>query len=187
MKLRIVAGQFGGAYLTVPDKAVVYRPTQERVRQSISEILKNRIPGAMVADFCAGSGAMGIEMISRGAKTVHFVESDRGSAQHISDQIRRFSITEQCRIFNRNVQAFIQTSRFLYDIIFFDPPYDDEKLTRSLPAMLLLLKDNGILVYEHASVKVKKCLPSGIDFVPAGFKVETREYGDTLVDFIVHL
>jgi 16S rRNA (guanine966-N2)-methyltransferase len=183
MKLRIVGGLLGGTYITIPDKSVHFRPTQERVRQSIAEKIKHRIPDAAVADICAGSGAFGAEMLSRGAQSVHFVEENRPTAQRISDYLATLSDAYSGRVFIQNARVFVQKCSTAYDIIFYDPPYGDSALAQLVPALLLLLSERGILIYEYALVEAKKRNSAPLP-APDGFSVETREYGDTLVDFI---
>jgi 16S rRNA (guanine966-N2)-methyltransferase len=185
MKLRIVAGHLGGTYITIPDKSVHFRPTQERVRQSVAEKIKYRIPDAAVADICAGSGAFGMEMLSRGAQSVHFIELNRPTAQRISDHLATLSGEYESRVFNRNVCAFIQRCPYTYDIIFYDPPYEDAALAALVPQLLSLVSEKGMLIYEYALIEAKKKTVTS-PALPDGYTVETREYGDTLVDFITH-
>ena len=153
MKLRIISGGLKGRFITLPDKKVRFRPTQERVRQALAESLKEKIPEAIMADLCAGSGAFGFECLSRGAREAHFVERDRISAQNISDCIERFGLGRRAGVFVRDVRQYIMTCTTIYDIIFYDPPYGDETLAGLLPDILKLLSSGGTLVHERANVK----------------------------------
>ena len=128
MKLRIVSGTLRGRYLTLSDTWAKFRPTQERVRQSVMEIIKDRIPGAMAADLCAGSGAFGFELLSRGALSVDFVERDRKCGMKILEHAGALHCDGQCRTSIEDVRRFITRSRGGYDIIFYDPPYEDRSL-----------------------------------------------------------
>jgi|WetSurMetagenome_2_1015567.scaffolds.fasta_scaffold00077_51 16S rRNA (guanine966-N2)-methyltransferase len=176
MKLRIVAGTLGRRMIAVEKRAQGFRPTQERVRQAVAETLKPRIPGARAADLCAGSGAMGIELVSRGAASVDFVENDRARALCIERHCAAFGIGERCRIAVRNVASFLDARDAPYDIIFYDPPYGDAALAALVPNLCALLSSGGVLVYERDR--------SAAPAARAGFETRTRGYGDTEVDFV---
>ena len=182
MRLRIVAGTLGGRYVTLDKKARPgdFRPTQERVRQAVSETIKLRIPGGTVVDLCAGSGALGFEMASRGAGQVLFVESDRARAQCITRHIELFGLQNTCRVFPTDVRTFVRSAKSTYDIVFYDPPYGDKGLAAHAGTLTGLVSENGILVYERDISEV----PAPEAFPQAAFGRETREYGDTAVEFI---
>jgi 16S rRNA (guanine966-N2)-methyltransferase len=175
MKLRIISGKLKGRYITLSDKCVRFRPTQEIVRQAVAEIIKNDIRNATAADICAGSGAFGFELISRSAGTVHFIEQDRVLAQKISDQAEKFAVNSQCRIIREDVCGFVQRKTFTYNIIFYDPPYENESLKLAVPQLLKLLSLHGVLIYEHAAGDAAVNAPD--------FLMEPRQYGKTVVDF----
>lgn len=181
MKLRIISGTLSRRYITVDKSAQRFRPTQERVRQSIAETLKPRIPGSRAADFCAGSGAMGIELVSRGATTVDFVESDRRRASAISHSCEELAIADKCRVFGKDIRNFLATCDRLYDIIFFDPPYEDAALAGLIPEIVERLSPEGVLVYERE----KSTASQGDKLSPAEYEVEVRNYGDTAAEFII--
>jgi 16S rRNA (guanine966-N2)-methyltransferase len=184
MKLRIIAGSLGRRYLTIDKQARGdFRPTQERVRQAIAETIKMSIGDAVVADLCAGSGAFGFEMASRGAETVHFVESDRERARCITKHIELFGIQSMCSVFTADAQRFVATCRQAYDIIFFDPPYDNSGLAALAGWLPGLLSEKGILIYERGISGV----PPAALFPGVGFARNTRTYGDTAVEFISRL
>jgi 16S rRNA (guanine966-N2)-methyltransferase len=180
MKLRIISGTLSRRYITVDKGALQFRPTQERVRQSIAETLKPRIPGSRAADFCAGSGAMGIELISRGANHVDFVETDRARSNSIAKHCEAFGVGERCRVVTQDIRRFLNASPAAYEIVFFDPPYQDAALAAPVPALASHLSKGGVLVYERD----KKGTPQGDKLSPAEFSVEVRSYGDTVVEFI---
>jgi 16S rRNA (guanine966-N2)-methyltransferase len=182
MRLRIVAGTLGRRFITVDKRAMVrdFRPTQERVRQAVAETIKARIPGAVAVDLCAGSGAFGFEMASRGAKDIHFVENDRDRARCIASHAVLFNIQGMCRVFETDVRKFVATCRQSYDIVFYDPPYGDAGLARLAGDLPALVSGDGVLIYERDFSEVP---PSDI-FPPADFSRETRTYGDTAVEYI---
>ena len=119
MKLRIISGEFKGRYLTLPDRRIKFRPTQQRVRQALVEIVKDRIPGAIAADVCAGSGAFGMELLSRGAQTVHFIEHDRLYGQTIAGYAKSLGVEERCRIFIEDARRFIERGDKVKLVVFF--------------------------------------------------------------------
>ncbi|HUI92275.1 MAG TPA: RsmD family RNA methyltransferase [Chitinivibrionales bacterium] len=180
MKLRIVSGTLSRRYITVDKSSQGFRPTQERVRRAVADALRERIPGAAAADFCAGSGAFGIELISRGAASVDFVESDRRRASAISRMCGELGITNKCRVFTKDIRNFPATCDKFYDVIFFDPPYEDTALAELVPDLCKRLSKGGMLVYERE----KSSVSQGDKLSPAEYDVEVRNYGDTAVEFI---
>lgn len=180
MRLRIIAGELGGRYISLHVGNASFRPTQERIRQSVAEILKLRIPGALVADVCAGSGAFGFEMISRGAEAVDFVEKDRFRAKKIVENAQLLGCAQKCTILSRDTQFFLKASLRHYDIIYFDPPYDMSDSDTTASSLEALLTENGMLVYEHRrDAKDRKNLCSRLCLD------DSREYGGTVIDFFV--
>ena len=138
-----------GRFLNVPGGGNAFRPTLERTRESVAEILKPCIEGSVVADLCAGSGIFGIELLSRGASSVDFVEKDRRRADCIRQHLKTFGIEEQCRVFVQDIRAFIRCVGKKYSLIFFDPPYADDNLANLISDIRHLLSDDGVLVYER--------------------------------------
>jgi 16S rRNA (guanine966-N2)-methyltransferase len=182
MRLRIVAGSLGRRFVSIDKKARMsgFRPTQERVRQAVAETIKTRIPGAVVVDLCAGSGAFGFEMASRGAKEVHFVENDRERARCITKHAALFDVQGMCRVFETDVRRFVSACRQRYDIVFYDPPYEDAGLAALAGTLSSLLSDQGVLIYER---DISDVPPADI-FPPVEVGRETRTYGDTAVEFV---
>ena len=182
MKLRIIAGTLRGRTITLSDRSARFRPTKDRVRQSLAETIKQRLPGALVADLCAGSGAFGIECLSRGAARAQFIEHDRVLAEGISKHIERFGLSSRSGVFTTDVKRFITVCKDMFDVIFFDPPYADGELALLIPGILGLLAPEGLLLHERAAGKEdaehSEIVDSGLRF----FR-ESRRYGDTRVDF----
>ena len=107
MKLRIISGELKGRYVVVGE-GIGIRPTQERVRESVAEILKRRARGAAVADLCAGSGAFGFEMASRGASSVDFVEVDKLAAVKIRENADALGVADRVRVVRDDVRKFVE-------------------------------------------------------------------------------
>jgi len=171
MKLRIIAGSLRGRNLVISGGASNMRPTGDRVREALGSYLVDRISGAAVADICAGSGAFGFEMISRGAARVLFAEPDRLRSGKIIDHAEKFNVSDSCLVRQQNAETFIQREAGKYDIIFYDPPYDNDSLAEAAPQLCGFLKPNGVLVYEFQR---KRTLPT----FPA-VQIWSRIYGDT--------
>ncbi len=123
--MRVIAGIYKGRRLeTLEGRSV--RPTSDRLRETLFNILAPRIEGSRFADICAGSGAIGIEALSRGAEEVTFIESSLKAARIISENLRHCGIRRDYKLINRDaVRALkhLAAEGARFDIIFFDPPY----------------------------------------------------------------
>src|SRR5262249_4373169 len=151
--MRVIAGSAGGVRLAVPRRGV--RPTMDRVKAAIFSSLGETIIGARVLDLFAGSGALGIEALSRGAASAIFVENDRQAAEAIEKNLAKANLKGRVRL--HDVFNFLrqQSNAEKFEIIFADPPYErfqhgesyGEKLlnNESLPQ---LLEPDGVFVLE---------------------------------------
>ena len=151
--MRVIAGSAGGLPLIVPKKGV--RPTMDRVKAAIFSSLGDAIVGAKILDLFAGSGALGIEALSRGAASAVFVEEDRQSIAAIEKNLAKTTL--KGRIRQENVFDFLRRSsgNEIFNIIFADPPYEKtksgERFTEKLlanEALPQLLEPDGIFVLE---------------------------------------
>src|SRR5215469_16504820 len=151
--MRVIAGSAGGIRLAVPKRGV--RPTMDRVKGAIFSSLGNAVIGARVLDLFAGSGALGIEALSRGASSAVFVETDRQSTAIIENNLAKTNLKGRVR--QQDVFNFLRyTSRSgTFDIVFADPPYEKteagERFTEKLlanEALSELLDADGIFVLE---------------------------------------
>lgn len=120
-KLRIVAGHLRGSRLAVPDKAGL-RPTSDRVRETLFNWLAPVIEGARCLDLYAGTGALGIEALSRGAGACTFVENDRGLARLIGENLTRLKI-ENARVVDADALGMLAGTAQPFDVVFLDPPF----------------------------------------------------------------
>ncbi|MBN2037201.1 MAG: RsmD family RNA methyltransferase [Chitinispirillaceae bacterium] len=179
MQLRIAAGFLKGRVIRMPDKKCVVRPTLERTRISIADMVCHCIEDARCADLCAGSGAMGFELISRGALSVDFVEQDRTCARLLREHAHTFGVGERCRIIESPVERFVRSCREKYAIVFFDPPYDCGACKTLVGELLHLLFDDGILLYQRRRKSSKAGAAQPASRVPP---FDVRRYGDTIVE-----
>lgn len=148
--MRIIGGQYRGKKLLSPldDQT---RPTSDRVRENIFNILSSRISfqGRSVLDLFSGTGALGIEAISRGAHDVTFVDHHKPALKILKENTRDFS--ERSTILERDAVSFIHSKLpHTYDIIFMDPPYGLNSLEKIIDTILKnqLVKEGGLLVIE---------------------------------------
>jgi 16S rRNA (guanine966-N2)-methyltransferase len=151
--MRVIAGSAGGIRLAVPKRGV--RPTMDRVKTAIFSSLGDAVIGARVLDLFAGSGALGIEALSRGASSVVFVEGDGQSAEIIEGNLAKTKL--KGRIRQQDAFDFLRhaSGAELFDIVFADPPYekteDGERFTEKLLAnedLSRLVDPGGIFVLE---------------------------------------
>jgi 16S rRNA (guanine966-N2)-methyltransferase len=180
---RIVAGRVGGRRITVPPRGT--RPTSERVREAVFSAVAARIEldGARVLDLYAGSGALGIEALSRGAAHALFVESDKRAAAVLRENLRSLDLPGQVRA--ATVASTVAASTVAgpdadgYDLVLADPPYATP--AAEVTAVIDALAGNGwlrpgaLLVVERAARDGEIAWPGGVE------PITTRRYGDTLV------
>jgi len=133
---------------------VATRPTSDRVREALFNILASRIDGAAFLDLCAGSGAVGIEALSRGADRAVFVEHSRRALEHLEDNIERCGVADRAQIIAKDAVAALKaliTREEEFDIVYVDPPYDADlyKSILQLLGLSELVAPDGIVVVER--------------------------------------
>ena len=147
--MRIVVGQFAGRDLTSPRDFRV-RPTAERVRVAMLDKLGVDLSDARVLDLFAGSGALGLEAISRGAKSCDFVEFRPSSLHALKANIVSLRVKERTRVFKRDAVRFADAlGEASYDVVFADPPYESRQLDRVIKSWLAT-RFSPVLAVEHA-------------------------------------
>jgi len=147
--MRIIAGSLKGRRLKTPTWDGV-RPTSDKLRETLFNILAPRIGGARVLDGYAGTGAIGIEAISRGAARVTFVERDRRAQALIAENLAHCGVTDGYVIIRASIaRAIDDLHGDPFDIMIFDPPYDEQP-EHDLASAGELLSNGGVLVLEHA-------------------------------------
>ncbi len=182
-ELRVIAGSHRGRRLRVPSGTAV-RPTQDRVREALFSILGETVGGCVVLDPYAGSGALGIEALSRGARRALFCDADAACVRAVEQNLRRCGMEDRAVVFRTRVpEGFADVRRLLVepcDLVLLDPPYGAEQKERILEGLhrFALLKERARIVFEHAQ-------KGAFTSVPACFVVvEERRYGDTLLTFL---
>ena len=148
--MRVIAGAFRGRRLKAPDWDGL-RPTSDRLRETLFNILAPRIEGAHVLDGYAGTGAVGIEALSRGAAHVTFVEQDRRAAALIESNLRALGVTDRYAIIRAGFAGAARRFSERFHVIFLDPPYGAAELGEAVTAAAPLVTGDTLLIVEHAT------------------------------------
>ena len=172
--VRISGGTARGVPLTEP-RGVRLRPTSGLVREAIFNILGERVNDARVLDLFAGTGALGIEALSRGAAQSTFYEAEAGAVTAILASLARTGFGDRARVVRGRLPGALSGLEQRFDIIFLDPPYGDEAAEPTLMAVDRLLEPDGVVVYEHASRYNPPERPARLR------QTERRVYGDTAI------
>jgi 16S rRNA (guanine966-N2)-methyltransferase len=147
--VRIIAGTHKGRRISAP-RGRTTRPTSDRVRENVFNLVAPWVEDADVLDLYAGSGAMGMEALSRGAARATLVESEVEACRTINDNLDKLGL--DATVLCQDVARSLATETRTYDLIFCDPPYDDERLVTQLARHLpRLLAEDGVLVLETSS------------------------------------
>lgn len=171
--MRIIAGSKKGIRLVSPPRET--RPTQEKVRGAIFNVLGGVVDNTVVLDLFCGSGALGLEALSRGARVVTFIDK---STQALRTNVAKLAVSEQVFVIKGDVfrQVKYLTPGF-FDLVFLDPPYQKHLVNRAIISVLDLLTKTGIIVVEHHKKEMIA--------VHAGFCIfKEKKYGDTRISFI---
>jgi 16S rRNA (guanine(966)-N(2))-methyltransferase RsmD len=178
-KLHIIAGEDRGRRLNSPKDNSV-RPTASMAREAIFSILQDRIPGSRFLDLYAGTGAVGLEALSRGAESVTLVENHRTIHPLLKENIQRAVRADACSLWTSSVESACEgfaRRKLGYDLIFMDPPYEEEGalLSRVEP----LLAPHGILMRQRPSKWAVGDPFQGTRLV----QYDVRRYGKTEISF----
>jgi 16S rRNA (guanine966-N2)-methyltransferase len=174
--MRVVAGSAGGRPLRAPEGRET-RPTSDRVREAVFNALGSldAIEGAVVADLYAGSGALGIEALSRGADRATFVEAAPAARAVIEANLETTGFEDRATVVARDVLDHLRSTTDRYDLVLADPPYAFDRWPELAAAALARLTDDGILVAESDQVP---------DLGDAGALLRSKRYGGTVVVFV---
>ena len=150
--MRVIAGTLKGRQLKAPNWDGL-RPTSDMLRETLFNVLAPRIQGARVVDGYAGTGAIGIEALSRGAAHVVFIEKNRRTAALIGQNLKVCGIEEGYTIHCADVAAALDglPASDVFDLILLDPPYDTENVNVALGSAARRVVPGGLVVLEHAS------------------------------------
>lgn len=172
--MRVVGGKFRSRVLLAFSGNDI-RPTSDKVRESIFNIIQTRIYGATFLDLFCGTGAMGIEALSRSAKKVHFNDRSKQSLELTKKNLKSLGVTDGVVTTNLDALTLLSSAKEKYDIIFIDPPYASDLGVKSLSLVKNALNDDGIVIFED-----EKKFDGQIE----GLKVvDTRKYGRVHLTF----
>lgn len=155
------------------------RPTSSKVRSALFDILSHQIIGASFLDLYAGTGAIGIEAISRGASMACFVEQDNLHLKNLENNLELCRLRDKSEIISGSASAFLKRVKQTFDIVFIDPPYAGLEIEKILISLKQgdMMSPGGRLIFEH---QYKQILPKEIK----GIYLEKQyRYGDTVLSF----
>ena len=168
--MRIVSGRWRGRRISAP-KGDLVRPTLDRVREAWMSILQLDLPDARVLDLYAGSGALGLEALSRGARSAEFVEKDPKSLRALEENVGALGAADLVTVHRKSALAFAEALGALdYDVAFADPPYAGGEAAK-LAARWMSRPFSKVLSIEHSATSA---MPEG---------GVTRKYGSTAITF----
>ena len=174
--MRVITGKARGVQLKTPE-GMLTRPTADRVKEALFSIINFDLPGAAVLDLFGGTGQLGIEALSRGAKSAVFVDQREDACKIIRENLRRTKLEAQGRVVRSDYLDYLRRSREKFDIILLDPPYAEVFLENALKCIteIDILQTGGIIVAERP---VEKELP----FEFEGYtRSRDYKYGKTLL------
>ena len=174
MRVRIISGRYGGRYLEAPDTTRTH-PMSERIRGSLFNQLGD-VTGLRVLDAFAGTGVVGLEMLSRGASHVTMIEKDRIAQKVIDANIKTLRVESSTKLIRSTVASWDDTSEAdTFDLIFADPPYHDMQLS-TVSRLVRHLNPKGLMILSHPG---RESAPT----VNGVVVVDKRSYGDAALAF----
>ena len=174
--MRVITGKARGVQLKTPD-GLTTRPTTDRVKEALFSIIQFEIPTARVLDLFGGTGQLGIEALSRGAKSAVFVDAGEPACRLIKENLRRTKFENEAKVIRSDYLDYLKRCREKFDIVFLDPPYAEVFLENALKCIteIDILETGGIIVTERP---LGKELPYEFD----GFtRSKDYKYGNTLL------
>jgi 16S rRNA (guanine966-N2)-methyltransferase len=185
MFMRIIAGEFRGRILLAPDTKAT-RPITDRAKQSLFDILAPYLGDALVYDCFAGTGSLGLESLSRGARFVTFFESDRSALKLLRENLRTLGVEDRGKIIAGDLLKWAEQAprpAKLIDVIYLDPPYrlareEPEKTAALAERLREHLAPDGIMVFRH----------EGSDDLelPGLRRYDVRDYGSMRIELLTH-
>lgn len=174
--MRVITGKAKGVALKTPD-GMLTRPTADRVKEALFSVINFDVPDAAVLDLFGGTGQLGIEALSRGAKSAVFVDHQAKACELIKENLRRTKFEKEGRVVRSDYLEYLKRTKELFDIIFLDPPYAEVFLENALKCIteIDILRSGGIIVTERPVGKE-------LDYEFPGFtRSRDYKYGKTLI------
>ncbi len=177
--MRIISGKYKGLQL-VSFAADHIRPTTDRVKESLFNIIQNEIAGARILDLFSGTGNLGLEALSRGASEAHFVEKNKKSIAIIEKNITKLKVSEKYAIVQNDVLDFLKSySGEPFDLIFADPPF-----TEQMAHDVMQEADRSKVFHAHTILMIESARREKIlEDYPTLSRYDVREFGDKVLSF----
>ena len=173
--MRVIAGLFGGRKLETPAGYSV-RPTTDKVKEAMFSSIQFELDGAKVLDLFSGSGQLGIEALSRGAKSAVFADKSSASIELTKRNLEKCGVSAQ--VIKGDSLDFIQNTDLRFDIAFLDPPYSIGLLQKALPLVSKKMEQSGVIIAESPA---EEELPEKLD---AGFTLaKQKKYGKLKLNY----
>ena len=174
--MRVISGRARGVRLKTPE-GMQTRPTADRVKEALFSILQFELPGKKILDLFGGTGQLGIEAISRGAKETVFVDQSDKACKLIRENLRLAKMEDEGRVIRSDYLAFLRSTKEKFDIILLDPPYAEVFLENALNLIteIDILQSGGIIATEYPFGKV---LPAEYSEV---YRAKEYKYGKTIL------
>ncbi|WP_077367373.1 16S rRNA (guanine(966)-N(2))-methyltransferase RsmD [Anaerosalibacter sp. Marseille-P3206] len=181
--MRVISGSRKGFRLKAP-KGLDTRPTQDRIKESLFNIIGKIHEESVVLDLFSGSGGIGIEFLSRGAKKSYFIDDSQESIKAINENLEKTSFKGQSEVYKNDVFRAVKVlgkNNITFDYIFMDPPYNKELEKKALKLICesQIINEDTLIIVEHGKGLVLE------DFLFCLKKVDERNYGDTTVTFYI--
>ena len=169
--MRVIAGSARGRRLKEL-QGMDTRPTTDKVKESMFNIIQFEVEGRKVLDLFGGTGQLGIEALSRGASHCTFVEMRRDAVTLMRDNLKTTEFTDQSRIVQGDALAFLSSCREKFDVILLDPPYHTDLLERCMEAIVMfdILSEHGIMVCESPAERQLPEMPETYFEVPRSYR-----------------
>ena len=175
MNIRVISGKFGGRKIEAPDNTRTH-PMGERIRNALFNSIGSEVIGAEVLDAFAGTGSVGLEALSRGAKSAVFIERDNIAAKILAKNINTLAAEDQAKIIRTSVLNWVENNNHeQFDLIFADPPYHDPQFS-TVAKLYGLLKPGGLMILSHPG-------GSEVPAKPGVVVVDNRSYGNADLTF----
>jgi len=183
--MRIISGEAKGRKLLSPE-GMGTRPTLDRIKESIFNIIQNKVYGSVVIDVFAGTGSLGLEAVSRGAKECYLIDKGETTFKYLKQNVENFNFTDRCKCLNIDSYSALESlinKNISFDLIFIDPPYLKDMIPPTVDIITRgnLLKKDGLIVCK---IDTKENLYEGNLRIKL---TDYRKYGNTTVCFYKHL
>lgn len=174
--MRVITGTARGVRLLTPEGEQT-RPTTDRVKEALFNIIQFDIEGRSVLDLFAGTGQLGIEALSRGAKDAVFVDNRSDAVKLIKENLRKTKFQDRAAVVTADYASYLQTAKQRFDLVFLDPPYAESFLENALKRISLIdiVKDGGIIICERPVEKELSEELSGYE------RSKDYRYGKTII------